>query len=108
MTSLYQRLIKAEQARSLDPFWVAIDHQLDMIEASKPNTSREVLILLDGSSTSAFFGGGGGDRELLSSLTVAGWEVTEYHAAYFWTAAHPDTGATLEYIEGDVYDRTNG
>ena len=52
MTSLSQRLIKAEQGRSLDPFWAAIDHQLDMIEASKPSTSRGVLILLDGSSTS--------------------------------------------------------
>ena len=31
--------IKAEQANILDHFWEAIDHQLDMIEASKPNTS---------------------------------------------------------------------
>ena len=47
------------------------------------------------------------DRELLGSLTIAGWEVAEYNAAYYWTAQHPATGESLEYIEGDVYNRTD-
>lgn len=108
MNDLYSRLLAAETALLRDPFWVHVHHQLDMIEASKPTTAREVLLLLDGNATSAFFAGGGGDRELLSSLTEAGWDVTEYHAHYYWTAQHPDTGESLEYLEGDVYNRTAG
>lgn len=91
----------------LDDFWEAIDHQLDMIEAAKPTTSAEVLRLLDGSAKAGFFGGSGGDRQLLDSLSIAGWEVTDFHAIYYWTARHPSTGDSLEYIEGDVYDRTD-
>ncbi|MGP5099081.1 hypothetical protein ACTXJ1_13770 [Brachybacterium alimentarium] len=91
----------------LDSFWEAIDHQLDMIEAAKPTTSAEVLLLLDGSAKAGFFGGSGGDRQLLDSLSIAGWEVTDFHAIYYWTAQHPSSGDSLEYIEGDVYDRTD-
>lgn len=105
--STYQRLLEAEARQRRHPYWGPLHRQLDQIEASKPQHAHEVIALLGGAKGSARFPGGS-DRELLGSLHEAGWETSEYHAAYFWTAAHPATGDSLEYIEGDVYDRTQG
>ena len=106
--STYSRLLEMEARERRHPFWGRIHQQLDEIEAASPTTSADVLRLLGSySPDSGFFHGSGGDRELLGSLTIAGWEVTEYNAAYYWTAQHPTTGESLEYIEGDIYNRTN-
>ena len=67
-----------------------------------------MLILLDGSSTSAFFGGRGGDRELLElphGRRVGGHRVPR-HLLLDRTPI-PTPATSLEYIEGDVYDRTD-
>ena len=105
--SPYERLLEAEARERRHPFWGRIHRQLDEIEATAPTTSAEVLRLLGSYSSDSGFFHGGMDRELLGSLTIAGWEVAEYNAAYYWTAQHPATGESLEYIEGDVYNRTD-
>lgn len=103
--SLYERLIAAEAGIKHDPFWAEVDRKLDLIEASKPDTAAAVLAALGSTERTGFFEGSGGDRQLLDSLLLAGWKVSEYEAIYFWTAKHPRTASTLEYIEGDVYSR---
>ena len=105
--SSYERLLEVEARQRQDPFWGRVHRQLDEIEAAAPTTSAEVLRLLDSNNPNSGFFHGGMDRELLGSLTIAGWEVTEYNASYYWTAQHPATGESLEYIEGDVYNRTD-
>ncbi|MGO1600073.1 MAG: hypothetical protein ACTHYR_04335 [Brachybacterium sp.] len=107
MESSYERLVEADRKRKLHPYWGPIERQLDTIEERKLSTSREILDLLGGSEDTGYFAGSGGDRELLESLSITGWAITEYHASYYWTVQHPLSGDSLEYIEGDVYDRTH-
>jgi len=88
-------------------FWTRSEHQLDMIEAAKPSTAADIITLLDGHHGAAHFDDAIGDkRSLLTSLTSTGWEITRYHAWYHWALTHHTSGDRLEYIEGDIYDRT--
>ena len=88
-------------------FWEHIDRQLDRIELQRPNTVEAVAALLDPPSSGlAFFAGSGGSRQLCESLAVAGWRVDYIESDYHWTARHPVTLQSLEYVEGDIYERT--
>lgn len=94
-------------------FWQSINHALDRIESEQPATVEAVAAILndggnpDGNSLQgvAFFGGSGGDRTLRESLRTAGWRTTWAEASYYYRMQSP-TGDVLEYVEGDVYDRT--
>lgn len=113
-------------------FWGQITHQLTRIGAGAIDFTDVALILRDpaytavhsyhaqpaakrimlGSAsdpiavTAAFFAGSGGDDTLLEALEAAGWQVETMAALYDWTARHPLTGARIQYVEGDLYDRT--
>lgn len=115
-----------------DDFWGQIRHQLTRIAAGAIDFADVAVILRDpvysevhgyhaqpaakrvmlGSATdpvavnAAFFAGSGGDDTVLEALEKAGWQVETMAAVYDWTARHRATGARIEYLEGDLYDRT--
>lgn len=115
-----------------DDFWGQIRHQLKRISAGAIDFADVALILRDpvytkvhdyhaqpaakqimlGSATepiaagAAFFAGSGGDDTILEALQAAGWQLETMAASYDWTARHPLTGARIQYVEGDLYDRT--
>ncbi|MGN6325793.1 hypothetical protein [Pseudolysinimonas sp.] len=92
---------------ALNGFWAHIDDQLRRIREEKPDTFEKLKEVLDPpSSGDAFFAGSGGDDQLGDAMSDAGWMVHWQEGDYLWVAHHPITGAQIEYVEGDVYDRT--
>ena len=95
----------------LDPYSAACDREIAAVRKAKPTTAAEVVSILrehdpqtDFIDGDAFWSpaGFGGDP-LLPLLTAAGWAVQMREADYHWRARHPDSGDTIEYVEGDVY-----
>lgn len=91
----------------LDTYWTDYDATLRRVATERPATFADLKPILDAfqppSSGDAFFPGGG-DDDLMGALTAAGWVVIWARASYFYAARHPDSGAVLTYIEGDVYE----
>lgn len=94
---------------SLYDYWRMYDATLARIRDEKPDTFAALKAILDRfeppSSGDAFFPGGADDT-LAGALHSAGWELSFGDGDYVYTARHPKTGARLEYVEGDVYDRS--
>lgn len=94
---------------SIHDYWAMYDRTLARIRDEKPDTFAALKAILDRfappSSGDAFFGDGADDT-LADALRSAGWELKFFGAPYVYKAKHPLTGATLHYIEGDLYDRT--
>lgn len=88
-------------------FWQVIDGQL--AELRKAKSAADVIRILGGkenaSSGDAFFAGGGGDDGVWDALTDAGWGVIWSEADYYFRIQAPN-GDIIEYVEGDIYDRT--
>lgn len=91
---------------SLDGYWARYDHTLTTLRAERPSTFAGVKTILDRfeapSSGDAFFPGGA-DDDLASALADAGWTIRFGEGDYVWTGRHPQSGAVLQYVEGDVY-----
>lgn len=91
---------------NLDLYWRAYDRTLALVRAEKPSTFAGLKVILDRfeppSSADAFFPGGADDT-LADAVMDAGWSLDYEEGDYLWTATHPYTGATVRYIEGDVY-----
>jgi len=91
---------------SPDRFWVEYDRTLALIRAESPKTFAGVKLILDRfqppSSGDAFFPDGA-DDDFASALFDTGWLIRYEEGGYVYTATHPDTGAMLRFIEGDVY-----
>lgn len=89
-----------------DLYWERYDHTLARIRAERPTTFAGVKLILDvfsrKSSGDAFFPGGSDDT-LAHALADAGWSIRFGDGDYIWVATHPETDASLTYIEGDVY-----
>jgi hypothetical protein len=101
-------------------FWPQITHQLAAVVYHRPSTFEGVRrILLDPvyddiaaernrngvrhfGPDAAFFAGSGGDETLMKALVKAGWQIGTEKASYWYTMAHPQSGETLTYTEGDV------
>jgi len=90
----------------LDPYWERYDRTLARIRAERPTTFAGVKLILDvfnsRSSGDAFFPGGADDT-LAHALADAGWSIRFGDGDYVWVATHPETDASLTYVEGDVY-----
>ncbi len=93
----------------LSGYWSAYDATLARVREEKPVTFSALKTILDAfeppSSGDAFFPGGA-DDDLADSLHDAGWELRFVESSYVYIARHPRTGAILQHVEGDLYDRT--
>lgn len=91
---------------SLDLYWQAYDRTLATIRAERPATFAGLKLILDRferpSSGDAFFPGGADDT-LADALMSAGWSVDFEDGDYLYTAVHPDSGAVIHYVEGDIH-----
>ncbi len=94
---------------NLGAYWSAYDATLARVRSETPNTFEALKGILDSfeppSSGDAFFPGGS-DDDLADALIDAGWVLNFREGAFVYTAHHPDTGARLEHVEGDLYDRS--
>lgn len=94
---------------ALDGYWSAYDATLARVRKEQPDTFAKLKAILDTleppSSGDAFFPGGADDT-LADALADAGWELRFVEGSYVYIARHPRTGAKLEHVEGDLYDRT--
>jgi hypothetical protein len=94
---------------AFDHYWRLYDVTLGRIRDEKPDTFDALKAILDRfhppSSGDAFFPGGADDT-LADALRDAGWAITWREGDYLWDAHHPLTGAKVEHVEGDLYDRT--
>lgn len=90
----------------MDPFWAAIDSQLDALK--KAGSADDVIRVLTvdgyqpGAGADAFFAGSGGDESVEAALAEAGWLHAWREAYYHWAMRAPD-GSVITYIEGDIY-----
>jgi hypothetical protein len=91
-------------------YWDAYARTLDRIRAERPTTFAQLQVILDSfsapSAADAFFPDGADDT-LMAALQDAGWRVSWADAYYHYGARCVASGAQLEYVEGDVYDRTD-
>ncbi|WP_308491295.1 hypothetical protein [Microbacterium terrisoli] len=85
------------------------DITLARIRDERPATFHSLKAILDRfqppSSGDAFFPDGADDT-LAHALRDAGWYLTFRGADYLYTAEHPTSHAKLQYVEGDVFDKT--
>lgn len=92
---------------NLDGYWRMYDATLARIREEKPSTFAAVKAILDAfqppSSGQAFFPDGG-DDDLASALHDAGWQVRYADGTFVFLARHPQTGARLTYVEGDIFE----
>lgn len=95
----------------LDAYWRMYDHTLATIRAEQPTTFAGVKLILDRfeppSSGDAFFPGGADDT-LADALMECGWSVAFEEGDYLYTAVHPQSGAVLQHVEGDLYCLVEG
>ena len=95
------------------PFWEVTDHFL--FEAPLTTSVDELLTLTrasfpgfqspEHSCGDAFFPGSGGNEQLIEVIgSSMAWSITWVAADYHWKA-RDRAGATVEYIEGDLYRR---
>ena len=99
---------------ALDGYWAAYDATLARVRSERPSTFAELKAMLDvfhhgalaDSAASAFFPSQSADEELWEALADAGWSIEFGEAGYVYEARHPITGARFEFVEGDLYDRT--
>lgn len=89
-----------------DPFWAAIEAQLEELKTAV--TAEDVIRILGGaegaSAGDAFFAGGGGDGRVDESLEEAGWSYVWREAHYYWAMRAPNGGG-ITYVEGDIYPK---
>jgi hypothetical protein len=90
----------------VDDYWINYDLCLDRILGGV--TAEELIRTcnehFDKSVGDAFFPGGG-DRDMLGTLLDTGWSPVWVQAAYYFAARDRD-GATITYVEGDIYRGT--
>jgi len=88
-----------------DAYWRMYDEALDRV--AECSTVQAVIDALNDyyppSSGVAFFPGGA-DRDLLGTLTDAGWHVVWAQANYYYALRQPDGGAGFTFIEGDLLE----
>lgn len=91
---------------SVDLYWQAYDRTLAVIRAERPATFAGLKLILDRfespSSGDAFFPDGA-DDDLASALADAGWLISFEQGVYVYRASHPESGAVLQYVEGDLH-----
>ncbi|KXZ61392.1 hypothetical protein Mlaev_00651 [Microbacterium laevaniformans] len=91
---------------NLDLYWQQYDRTLATIRAERPSTFAGLKLILDRfeppSSGEAFFPGGADDT-LALALMEAGWSVDFEEGDYLYTAVHPESGAVVHHVEGDLY-----
>ncbi|PWB97059.1 hypothetical protein [Homoserinimonas hongtaonis] len=91
---------------SLDMYWKRYDETLATVRAERPATFAGLKLILDRfespSSGDAFFLGGA-DDDLADALADAGWSIKFEDGDYVYTAVHPESGAVVQHVEGDVY-----
>ncbi|MDN4473572.1 hypothetical protein [Demequina zhanjiangensis] len=96
---------------NMNAYWRAYRATLLRVRAERPVTFAGLKVILDvfhaKSSGDAFFPGGADDG-LDDALRDAGWSVTYEEGDYLWTATHPSSGASVHYVEGDVYCLSEG
>ena len=97
---------------NIDRYWDAYDATLQRIRTEKPGTFKALKAILDDfhppSAGDAFFPDGADDT-LASALDDAGWDIRFTEGSYVYTARHSVTAVTaakLQYVEGDVFDKT--
>ncbi|WP_347756805.1 hypothetical protein [Agrococcus sp. ProA11] len=94
---------------NLGGYWAMYDVTLARVRQEKPDTFAALKAILDGfqppSAADALFPGGA-DDDLADALHDAGWHIHFTEGTYVYTATHPGTGAKLQHVEGDLYDRT--
>ena len=92
---------------SADLYWERHAATLARVRAERPTSFAGVRLILEvfspRSSGDAFFPDGGDDT-LADALTDAGWRVTFLEGTYLYRAEHCMSGATLTYVEGDLYE----
>lgn len=95
---------------ALNGYWARYDATLARVRAERPSTFAELKAILDTferpSSGDAFFPSQSADEELWEVLQDAGWRIEWVEGGYWYNARHSVSGARLEFIEGDLYDRT--
>lgn len=91
---------------SLDMYWRRYDQTLARVRAERPRTFAGLKLILDAfepkSSGDAFFPGGADDT-LADALMNAGWSVDFEEGDYLYTVVHPESGAVIQHVEGDIY-----
>lgn len=97
----------------MDNYWSQCNATVEAVKTQRPDTTIALIALLrshdpmsDGISGDAFWSASNGGDELWPLLMQGGWRFVECEADYFWTMRHPRTHDVVQYIEGDVYDRT--
>jgi hypothetical protein len=103
------RRSRGDEPMNLGAYWPTYDATLARVRSEKPDTFPKLKAILDTfeppSSGDAFLPGGA-DDDLADALHDAGWALRFSEGAYVYRATHPTTGAKLEHVEGDLYDRT--
>lgn len=91
---------------NLDLYWRSYERTLATVRAERPSTFAGLKLVLDRfeppSSGEAFFPGGADDT-LAIALMDAGWSVDYEEGDYLYTAVHPESGAVVHHVEGDLY-----
>lgn len=94
----------------MNDYWDSYARTLESIRTEKPETFAALKAILDSfappSAAEAFFPDGADDT-LMAALQDSGWTVTWADAYYHYGARHRSSGTQIEYVEGDVYDRTD-
>jgi len=89
-----------------DLYWKGYHRTLATIRAERPATFAGLKLILDRfdrpSAGDAFFPGGADDT-LADALSDAGWSVKFEEGDYLYTAVHPESGAVVQHVEGDLY-----
>lgn len=97
---------------SNDPYWNGYAATLTRVRNEKPSTFAALRAIIDAFhpvmggtlfSGDTFFPSGGEDT-LAAALRDAGWRRRFIEGSYYYLAQHATTGATLTYIEGDLYE----
>lgn len=91
---------------NLSGYWAVYNATLARVRAEKPTTFAGLKLILDvfsePSAGDAFFPDGADDT-LARALIDTGWSLDFEEGSYLYTATHPQTGAVIRYMEGDLY-----
>ena len=87
----------------MDDYWNNYDACLDEIQHEGSTVDGVIRICNKyfGKSVGDAFFPGGGDRDMLGTLSEAGWDIYWAAADYHFKARK--NGRSLEYVEGDIY-----
>lgn len=88
----------------MDRYWREYAECLDRVAScSTVQAVFDVLTEFYAPSSGVAFHPGGADRDLLGTLTGAGWIVAWIEAPYLYALRQPDRQDGLTYVEGDLY-----